>query len=165
MSKSDDEREPTPEQALNALTNLLRDVLDDLTLVELYPKSGIVSKRFLDAGAEQAVCVTEDQPDDHLDEDGMIWLPMDPVDFMGEERVQDVGMIYSSPPDGADQNREIIEQLPQAQILQENCIIILEEPVWNYTIVEDYNFLDEIEENEYDRTRVTVNQMVNPMGV
>lgn len=165
MSDSDDEpREPTPEQALNALTNLLKDVLDGLTMVELYPKSGIVSQRFLDAGAEQAVCVTDDKPEDPVDEDGMIWLPMDPVDFMEEERVQDVGMIYSSPPDGADQNRDIIERLPKAQILQDNCLVILEEPVWNYTIVEDYNYLDEIEANEYDRTRVAVTQMVSAMG-
>lgn len=165
MSETDDQREPTPDQALNALTNLLKDVLDGLTLVELYPKSGIVSQRFLNAGAEQAVCVTEEPSDDHLDEDGMIWLPMDPVDFMEEERVQDVGMIYSSPPEGGDQNREIIERLPRAQILQENCLVILEEPVWNYTIVEDYNYLEEIESNEYDRTRITVNQMVSAMGV
>lgn len=95
----------------------------------------------------------------------MIWLPMDPVEFMEEERVQDVGLIYSSPPEGADDNREIIERLTRAKILQDNCLVILEEPAWNYTELEDYEFLEPIEVSDYDRTKITVCQMVSPMEI
>ncbi|MFB6344253.1 MAG: hypothetical protein ABEK50_00565 [bacterium] len=134
-------------------------------MVELYSKGGTVSERFLNCGAERSVCVTEDPPDDHVEKDGMIWLPMDPVEFMEEERVQNVGLVYSSPPDGADQNRDIIERLRSAKILEDNCLVILEEPAWNYTKLDDYKFLEEIEVSDYDRTKITVCQMVSAMGV
>lgn len=162
-SNNSESREPTPERALNALTNLLKDILDDLTLVELYSKGGTVSKRFLNQGASKAVCVTEDPPEDKVETEGLIWLPMDPVDFMEEERVQDVGLIYSSPPEGADENRKILERLLKAQILEDNCLVILEEPAWNYTKLDDYKFLEEIEVSDYDRTKITVCQMVSAM--
>jgi hypothetical protein len=163
MADDDSGREPTSDRALNALTNLLKDVIDGLTLVELYPKSGRVSQRFLNTGAKKAVCVTDETPENQVEEDGMIWLPMDPIEFMEEERVQDVGLIYSSPPEGADQNREIIDRLLGAKFLQDNCLVILEEPAWNYTKLDDYKFLEEIEVSDYDRTKITVCQMVSAM--
>lgn len=162
--ETDDVREPTPERALNSLTNLLKDVLDGLTMVELFSKSGLVSQRFLNAGADKAVCVAEEPPEDKRDDEGIVWLPMDPVEFMEEERVQGVGMVYSSPAEGADDNRKIIERLQSATILEDNCLVILEEPAWNYTKLDDYQFLEEIEVSDYDRTKITVCQMVSPMA-
>lgn len=159
-----EDRETTPERALNALTNLLDDVIDGITMVELYSKGGKVSKRFLNVGAEKSVCVSENPPKDKIEEDSIIWLPMDPLQFMEEERIQDVGLIYSSPPEGGDQNVGIIERLRDAKILQDNCIVILEEPAWNYTKLDDYNYLEEIEVSDYDRTKITVAQMVSAMG-
>lgn len=144
---------------------MLKEILDGLTMVELFSKGGLVSQRFLNAGAERAVCVAEDPPEDKTEADGIVWLPMDPVEFMEEERVRDVGMVYSSPPDGADQNREIIERLQSAKILENNCLIVLEEPAWNYTKLDDYAFLEEIDVSDYDRTKITVCQMISPTDV
>lgn len=165
IADNTEEREPTPERALNALTNLLKDVVEDLTMVELFSKGGTVSQRFLNIGTKRAVCVNEDPPEDAVEEDGIIWLPMDPVDFMEEERVRDVGLVYSSPADGAEKNREIIDRLRSATILQDNCLVVLEEPAWNYTKLDDYNFLEQIDVSDYDRTKITVCQMVSPMSV
>lgn len=163
-SKGSRDREPAPDRALNALENLLKDVLSGLTVVELYAKSGKVSRRFLNTGARRAVCVREDPPNDKIEDEGLVWLPMDPVDFMEDERVQSVGLIYSSPPDGANQNRLILDRLPEATILEENCLVILEEPAWNYIKLDDYKFLEEIEVTDYDRTKITVCQMVQAKG-
>ncbi len=163
ISEASDQRDPTPDRALNSLTNLLNEVINNLTLGELYAKTGRVSQRFLDAGAAKAVCVTENSPSDKIDKEGMIWLPMNPVTFMEEERVQEVGLIYSSPPEGFEQNREIIDRLREAKFLQDNSLVILEEPAWNHTQIDDYEFLEKIKVFDYDRTKITVCQMVSAM--
>lgn len=133
--------------------------------MELFSKGGTVSQRFLSSGADKAVCVAEEPPQDRIEDDGIIWLPMNPVEFMEEERVRSVGLVYSSPPDGADRNREIIDRLQSAKILEENCLVVLEEPAWNYTKLDDYQFLEPIDVSDYDRTKITVCQMVNATDV
>ncbi len=148
---------------MNALADLLKDVLDGLTMVELYSKGGAISQRLMKVGVEKSVCVAKEPPEERVEQDKIIWVPMDPVKFMDEERVQDVGLIYSSPPEGVDQNREVISRFRSAKMLAPNCLVVLEEPAWSYTKLDDYNFFEEIDVSDYDRTKITVAQMVSAM--
>ncbi|MFB6355548.1 MAG: RsmD family RNA methyltransferase [bacterium] len=149
----------TPENALNALCTLLEDILPELTVVELFANPGRVSQRFLQSGASQAVCVNDSPPEDKIEDDGIIWLPMDPIDFLGEERVRDVGLVYSNPPYGTRLNESVLDKLPECNILVDNCIVIIEEATWKQTRIQDYAEYEVIEESTYDQTRIVVTQM------
>lgn len=161
MADDPDSRE-TPDRALNSLMDRLQGILDGLTAVELYAGRGRASARLLKEGAGQAVAVDPDPPEDRLERDGLVWIRMDPLEFFDEPRVQKVGLVYSRPPFGEGLNREVLERLPAAPNLQANCLVILEEPAWNPTRVEDYPFLEPIDEIRVDEARVVLTQMVSP---
>lgn len=156
-----DERPKTPPDALNALSDLLGDVLGGLTMVELYPRDAAISIRFLTEGVDRAVCVTEEPPEERPDEDGLVWLPMDPVEFLNEERVKDVGLVYSAPPYDSDLNKDILNALPTSPIITENCLVILEEATWSHTRIEDFGRYQTIETYEFDDVKITVTQMLD----
>lgn len=162
-SRSDDERRPTPDNALNALSDLLRDVLEGLTVVELFAGRGRVSKRFLQEGAQRAVCVDAEPPADRGEAEGLIWLEMDVMDFLGEQRVRDVGLIYSAPPYGSEWNKNVLQTLPELTILQRNCLVLLEEATWDHTSMREFSRFEVVETFEFNDTRITVTQMVDPM--
>ena len=156
----DKELIPTPPRALNALGNLLKDILDGLITVELFAGRGVISKRFLKAGAQTAVCIDNNPPEEHEAADGMVWLEMDALQFLDEERVQNVGLIYSAPPPGSDYNRQILEKLPELNMLADNCLVILEEPTWSQTPLQNYPRYSVVETYEFGTTRIVVTQMV-----
>lgn len=158
---ADDARD-TPDRALNALMDRLEAVVDGLTAVELYAGRGRVSARLLQEGAARAVAVDPDPPEDRREPDGMVWIRMDPLDFFEEPRVEDVGLVYSRPPFGDGLNRQLLERLPAAGNLQTNCLVILEEPAWDPTRVENYPFLEPIDEIRVDESRVVLTQMISP---
>jgi len=150
----------TPPNALNALADLLGDIIDQLTVVELFSRGGSVSKRFLQEGAERAVCVAEDPPDEKIEMDGLIWLPMDPLEFLQEQRVQDVGLIYSTPPHDTEFNKEVLTLLPDSPIVAQNCVVILEEATWSHTRLDDYGRFSSIETYRFDDVHIAVTQMI-----
>lgn len=151
----------TPERAINALINLLDDILEDLTIVHLYAHQGKVDQRLLAQEASKVVCVNEDSPDDKIEEEGMIWLNMDPTDFFDRERVPDVGMVFVSPPAKSDLNRDILNQLPNARNLEQNCLVLIQEPSWNKTLMDNFSEYELIEDMEYDGQRIAVTQMIS----
>jgi len=159
-----DETKKTPNDALNALSDLLGDVMEGLTMVELYAEGATVSDRFLTEGVERAVCVNAEPPEDRLERDGLVWLPMDPVDFLEEERVKDVGLVYSSPPYDSELNKEILNLLPDSPIIAENCLVILEEATWSHTRLEDYGRYQTIESYRFDEVKISVTQMIEEPG-
>lgn len=162
MPENDDpKRQQTPDRALNALENLLGDVLEDLRVVHLFAGDGSVARRLLNAGARQAVCVEPDPPGSKLDAEGMVWIEMDPLEFFEEERVPDVGLVYVSAPEGTDLNREVLEQLPRARNLVENCLVLVQEPTWNKLLLDNFPTYELIEDLEYTGTRIAVTQMVS----
>lgn len=160
MVPSDKETIPTPDNALNALSELLRDILEGLTVVELFAGSGRVSQRFLQEGAAKAVCVDDEPPEDHVEMDGMVWITMDVMDFLEQDRVQDIGLVYSAPPYGSDYNRKVLERLPSLESLQKNCLVILEEPTWHQTPLKEFPGFEEVETFQFKETKITVTQMV-----
>lgn len=151
----------TPPDALNALADLLGDVLEGLTMVELYARRGTVSNRFLTEGVERAVCVGKESSEDRIEADGLVWIPMDPVDFLDEERVQDVGLVYSSPPYDSELNKDILNALPDSPIIAQNCLVLLEEATWNHTRIEDFGRYQPIESYRFDEVKITVTQMLD----
>jgi 16S rRNA G966 N2-methylase RsmD len=151
----------TPPDALNALADLLEDVLEGLTMVELFARRGTVSSRFLSEGVERAVCITEDPPEDRAEQEGLVWLPMDPVDCLSEQRVQNVGLVYSKPPYESEKNKEVLEKLPDSPMIAENCLVILEEATWSHTRIEDFGQYQKIEDYEFDDVKITVTQMLD----
>ncbi|MFP4687630.1 MAG: RsmD family RNA methyltransferase [bacterium] len=156
---SNKKESPTPQSAINALTNLLKDILSGLTVVELFAGRGTVSKQLLKAGAKTAVCVDIAPPDDHLKDDSMVWLQMDALQFLQEERVRNVGLIYSAPPPGEDYNRKLLKLLPDLDNIEDNCLVILEEPTWDHTPIQNYENYVLIENYEFGKTRVVVTQL------
>lgn len=163
MNQSDDDiPSRTPKKAINALINLLDDVIEDLTIVHLYAYDGTVDERLLDKGAEKVVCVTEQSSPERVEREGLVWLEMDPLDFFDRERVPDVGMVYTSPPDESDLNRDVLKQLPEATNLETNCLVLVQEPSWNKTLLDNFSEYELIEDLEYENTRIAVTQMRSP---
>lgn len=160
----DHEHRDTPDRLLNALMDRVKGVLDGLTVVELYAGRGRVSDRCLKEGADRAVCVDPEPPEDRLEREHMVWITMDPLDFFGEPRVEGVGLVYSRPPFGSRLNPEVVEQLPGAPGLETNCLVVLEDPAWNPTRMEDVPFLTLIDEIRVDDLRLVLSQMVDPMA-
>jgi 16S rRNA G966 N2-methylase RsmD len=151
---------PTSNRALNAIANLLGEVLDGLTIVELFAGSGRVGKRLLKEGAKTAVCVDSNPAEGHAEDDSMVWIKMDALQFLEEERVRNVGLVYSAPPPGEDYNRRVLELLPQLESIENNCLVILEEPTWDHTPLQNYPRYALIEDYEFGTTRIAVTQLI-----
>lgn len=139
-------------------------MLEGLTIVELFAGRGKVSERLMNVGAEQAVCVDDDPPEDKIEMDGIVWIPLDVFDFLSEERVQEVGLVYSAPPYGSDLNRDVLGDLKAAPFLEKNCIVIIEEATWDHTNMKNFETFEVIEDREFGETRIVITQMVSAMG-
>lgn len=159
MSKN--ELRHTPDNALNALSSLLGDIVDDLTVVELFSQTGSPSKRFLREGASQAVCVAEEFPEEAIETEGLVRIPMDPLEFLDEQRVQDVGLVYSVPPYDSEDNKAILEKIPNSQVIASNCLVILQEATWNHTRIEDFGYYSPIETYRFDTIQISVSQLLD----
>lgn len=166
MEENDEEPSPvvTPERGINALVNLLDDVLENLTIVHLYAYDGELGERLLNKGAEKVVCVSEESSEDRVETDGIVWLEMDPLDFFDRERVPGVGMIITSPPEGTDLNRDVLNQLPKAGNLEPNSLVLILEATWNKTLLDNFKEYELIEDMEYDGVRIAVTQMREPIS-
>ncbi len=151
---------PTSDRALNAIASLLKEVLDGLTIVELFAGSGRVGKRLLKEGAKTAVCIDSSPPEEHAKGESMVWIKMDALQFLEEERVRNIGLVYSAPPPGEDYNRRVLELLPRLENIENNCLVILEEPTWDHTPLQNYPSYSLIENYEFGTTRIAVTQLI-----
>lgn len=151
----------TPDDTLNALSNLLGDILTDLTVVELYSQLGHPSRRFLNEGASQAVCVAEEFPDGTVKTDGLVRITMNPTDFLEEKRVQNVGLVYSLPPYDSEQNKIVLDKITNSPVIASNCIVILQETTWNHTRIENFGYYAPIETYRFDTIQISVSQLLD----
>jgi len=151
----------TSDDTLNALANLLGEILDDLTVVEMYSQTGEPSRRFLNEGASQAVCVAEEFPEEAVETEGLIRIPMEPTEFLEEQRVRDVGLVYSLPPYNSEQNKTILNKIPESPAIASNCIVILQEATWNHTRIEDFGYYTPIKTYRFDTIQVSVSQLLD----
>ncbi len=156
---------PSPD-GLNFLASLLKDVLDGLTLLDLWAGRGQVSDRLLDEGASRALCVDPEPPEDRIERDEMIWIPTDPLSVLSEDRGDDVGLVYSAAPDEADfTNRDVLNGLKETRFLERNCLVILAERPFNRTQLQNFKLFEEIESRKVGDVQLTVAQMIDPMDV
>jgi len=130
-------------------------------MVELYPGRGEVSDRFLKEGAATAVCVADEQPEDKVDNENIVWLEMNPLDFLEEKRVRGAGLVYAAPPAGSGHSRTILKKLPESPFITENCLLLLEEPVFEKTQFQNYPRYHVVETFQFSKVRIAVTQLLD----
>jgi len=129
-------------------------------MVELYPGRGEVSDRFLKEGATTAVCVGKKLPADRIDNENIVWLEMDPLEFMEEKRVRGAGLVYAAPPVGSGHSRTILKKLPDSPFITSNCLLLVEEPVFEKTQFQNYPRYHVIETFNFSKIRIAVTQLL-----
>ncbi|MGM0381834.1 MAG: hypothetical protein ACQEP7_07575 [bacterium] len=103
----------------------------------------------------------EDFREDKINNESIVWLKMDPIQFLEEKRVRDVGLVYAAPPAGSGHSRTILKKLPGSSFTASNCLLLLEEPVWEKTQFQNYPQFNVIETYDFSKIRIAVTQLLD----
>lgn len=150
---------------LNFLASLVGDVLDGLTVMELWAGEAKVTDRLLSEGASRALCVDPEPPEDRVERDEIVWIPTDPMNVLGEDRGDDVGLVHVAVPEDVETTvKDVLETLPRTKYLERNCLVVLAERPYDRVQLSNFDQFEEIDTRRFDDLQLTVTQMIDPMA-
>lgn len=117
---------PTKSVVRKALRDILRPVIDDLVVLELYAGTGRVSEGLLREGAKKAFAVDLRDPPDDLDEEDIEWFRRDVDSFLRHGPPEPVGLVYLDPPYDTAEYQPILSSLASAEWLKPGGLIAVE---------------------------------------
>lgn len=154
---------PTKAVVIKALCDILRPVVNDLTLLELYAGTGRVSEKLLAEGAEVAYAVDRSRP--RRETDGIIWFQQEVEEFIQKSGPPEpVDFVYMDPPYGSVDLHEILAEILESGWLTSRALVAVETSVSHPGFpreigAESQRSLAMMREREYGGTRLTIFQL------
>jgi 16S rRNA (guanine966-N2)-methyltransferase len=109
---------------LKALCDILRPVVVDLVVLDLFAGSGRVSLALLDEGASQAYCVDLRQPT--VEDENIKWYSQDVESFLNYGPPEPVGLVFMDPPYDMGYPPRLLKKLTGCPWLKKEAIVAVE---------------------------------------
>lgn len=115
---------------LKALRDILRPVIEDLVVLELFAGSGRVGRALLEEGARRVFAVDVRPAPSDLGE--IDWYEQEVESFLKYGPPETVELVFMDPPYDTDYPKKILEELAGENWLEDNAIVAIETRA-NYT--------------------------------
>ncbi|MFB6346532.1 MAG: RsmD family RNA methyltransferase [bacterium] len=125
MVPEDSDVRPTKSVVVRAIRDMLRPIIHETVVVDLFAGTGRVGKALLDEGARKAIGVDRSDPLEELPV-SYNWIKRDVEDFVSEGPGQPVDVVFMDPPYGSQYPVELLTELQQVDWLKDRGIIIIE---------------------------------------
>ncbi len=116
----------TKSVVVKALCDMVRPIIEDLVVLELFAGTGRVSRGLLDEGAAKAYAVDRAPRKSTSESDALHWYEQDVFDFLVEGPPESIDLVFMDPPYESDYPDEILPRLPECWWLKEKGIVVLE---------------------------------------
>ncbi|MFP4687683.1 MAG: RsmD family RNA methyltransferase [bacterium] len=109
---------------LKALRDILRPVITELVVLELFAGSGRVSLALLEEGAARSYCV--DLRESPLQDERIKWYRQDVETFLNYGPPEEVGLVFMDPPYDMGYPLRLLKKLAASSWLKKEAIIAVE---------------------------------------
>lgn len=116
---------PTKAVVVDAICDILRPVIRDLWVLELYAGTGRVSRALVEEGAAGAWAVDRREAPDDLPEE-VHWLQRDVEELVREGPPGTVEVVYLDPPYGGDGAETLLPRIGRAEWLADRGVVLAE---------------------------------------
>lgn len=125
MAHEDPQVRPTKSVVVRALRDMLRPIVLETVVLELFAGTGRVGRALLDEGAQRVIGVDRRGPLEPIPED-YEWVRRDAEDFVRDGPDEPIDIVYMDPPYQSRYPRDLLEQLTEAPWLKEEGIVVIE---------------------------------------
>ncbi|GEM_PF-7083085 len=152
---------------IKALCDILRPVISDLVVLDLFAGLGSVSRALVDEGARCAYAVDLRSPPQQDEGANIHWFQSDVIDFITESGPPEiVDLIFMDPPYRTDYVKRLLPLIAEAKWLNDRAIVAVEtSALTNYKIELDRSYGKEgnkklylMRDREYGGSRLTIYQ-------
>jgi 16S rRNA (guanine966-N2)-methyltransferase len=116
---------PTKAVVLKALRDMIRPVIEDLVVLDLFAGTGRVGEALIEEGARKVFAVDERESPDDLDED-VEWFRRNVDQFLNHGPPEPVDLVFFDPPYDSTNHAGYLTTISQAPWLVEEGIVIVE---------------------------------------
>lgn len=125
MAPEDPEVRPTKSVVVRALGDMLRPIIDDTVILDLFAGTGRVGKSLLEEGARKVIGVDRHDPYEELPE-AYEWRIRDVEDLVRDGPGERIDVVFMDPPYESGYPRNLLDELVAVPWLKDEGIVIVE---------------------------------------